>query len=120
MKALRKVWQRIPLGILLSVLLMSALAGYALWHRVHPKPPVATFGIITPDGMSTSDPALSVWLDAAHEAVPDYEAAAVPLAFALATALIRRNAGRLEIRAADDGATIIMVTIPRADVVAER
>ena len=67
MTALRNIWQRIPLGILLAMLFMSALASYALWHRVHPKPPVATFGIITPDGMSTSDPALSVWLDAAHE-----------------------------------------------------
>jgi signal transduction histidine kinase len=67
-----------------------------------------------------ADRAIATRLAAYVEAVPDYEAAAVPLAFALATALIRRNAGRLEIRAADDGATIIMVTIPRADVVAER
>jgi DNA-binding NtrC family response regulator len=67
-----------------------------------------------------ADRAIATRLAAYVETVPDYEAAAVPLAFALATALIRRNAGRLEIRAADDGATIIMVTIPRADVVAER
>ncbi len=45
---------------------------------------------------------------------------APPLAFALAAALIRRNHGRLGIRASDDGATIITVTIPRTVAYGER
>ncbi|MBI3769007.1 MAG: hypothetical protein HY271_11025 [Deltaproteobacteria bacterium] len=45
---------------------------------------------------------------------------APPLAFALAAALIRRNHGRLGIRASDDGATIITVTIPRTVAHGER
>ena len=37
-----------------------------------------------------------------------------PLAFALATALIRRNGGALEVRSAADGAMIITVSLPRS------
>ena len=50
----------------------------------------------------------------------DVAEAATPLAFALAAALVRRNGGRLEARAGEDGTTIITVRIPRTVARGER
>jgi len=67
MGRLKKFFQDIPRGIWLALLLLLAAALYDVWYRYQAPAASAQVGVIAPDGMSSSNPALSVWIDAAHE-----------------------------------------------------
>lgn len=67
MNAVRAGCRRIPLGIRIALILLLLAFTYRVWMRSETDPRVAMLGIVAPDGMTASEPALAVWLDGAHE-----------------------------------------------------